>query len=102
MDNNGNLDWVKNFGAIATWSEVHSLANTTSGTPYISGYFIDSIDFDPGTGTQMLHSAGSLEAFVAKYDANGDLVWANGFGGDSVDIAVKIALDNHGHCFVLK
>ncbi len=101
MDHNGNLDWVKNFGAVGTWAEVNSVANTTVGTPYICGVFIDSIDFDPGIGTQMHHSAGSLEAFVAKYDANGDLVWANGFGGDSVDIAVKIALDNHGHLYTI-
>jgi hypothetical protein len=101
MDNNGNLDWVKNFGAVGAWSEVNSVAKTTIGNPYISGYFIDSIDFDPGIGTQMLQSAGSLEAFVAKYDMNGDFVWANAFGGDSVDIVEKIALDDQGNLFTI-
>jgi hypothetical protein len=46
-----------------------------------SGYFTDTVDFDPGTGVMNLTSAGETGIFILKLDANGNLLWAKSFGG---------------------
>lgn len=47
---------------------------------YISGYFRNTVDFNPGPGVFNLSSPGALNSFVAKYDANGNFIWAKKIG----------------------
>ncbi len=59
-----------------------------SGNSYISGYFQGVVDFAPSQtlpgNTDILASTGSLrDLFVAKYDANDQLLWAKGFGSST-------------------
>jgi len=42
----------------------------------MTGTFLAKADFDPGPRTSNLTSAGSQDIFVAKYSAQGALVWA--------------------------
>ncbi|MHC5763875.1 SBBP repeat-containing protein, partial [Nostoc sp.] len=45
-------------------------------------------------------NAGSDDAWVAKYDANGNQQWITQFGTSNLDKAYDIAVDNVGHVFV--
>src|SRR4051812_48235706 len=47
---------------------------------YVAGYFDNTLDFDPGSGTANLTSAGSNDVFLAKYHPDGSLEWARSFG----------------------
>lgn len=79
-----------------------------SGNSYISGYFQGVVDFAPSHtlpgDTDILASTGSLrDLFVAKYDANDQLLWAKGFGSsDSAAEAInKMALDSFGNIYAV-
>jgi|GEM_PF-2191390 hypothetical protein len=66
----------------------NSLSNSTNetvigidvdvdGNQYVSGYFRGTVDFDPGAGvTNLVAPNTSDNAFIAKYDATGALVFA--------------------------
>jgi fibronectin type 3 domain-containing protein len=68
-----------------------SLANI-----YVTGYFSGTVDFDPGTGTNELTSAGETDIFVAKYDVDGNLVWAFRVGGAGNDRTCAIQVEPGG------
>lgn len=46
-------------------------------------------------------AAGSLDAYVTRYDANGNLLWAKNFSGaNNEDIALGVAAGENGECYV--
>ena len=64
-----------------------------SGNRYVTGSFNATADFDPGSGTANLISAGLNDIFLAKYDASGNYVWAKSMGGTGADLGNSLALD---------
>ncbi len=81
--------------------EVSASAQDTDGNILLTGYFLGSCDFDPGTSVSELTSAGGFDAFVCKLDANGQLVWAHAFGSTSSESGKGIAADNDGNVVVV-
>ena len=47
-----------------------------------------------------MSSKGQLDTFVAKYTTEGQLVWAEGLGGEKRDIGSSIAVNSKGEVFV--
>lgn len=84
LNSAGNFIWAKQMkGKSIQNSYGNSIANDLMGNVLISGKFKDTVDFDPGVGTFNLVSLGNpgnSEAFVAKYNSNGNLTWAKQFG----------------------
>lgn len=93
----GNLIWAKNIGGVDR-DVVNDIAADANGDLYVTGYFFGTADFDPGSGSLLL-SANSLaaDAFVAKYNGNGDVIWAKGFGGSFSDIGWAVRSDDAGN-----
>jgi len=84
FDLNGNFVWVKQMGGADT-DAPNSIAIDNFGNSYITGYFKDTIaDFDPGTGIANVTANGTWNIYIAKYDSNGNYLWAHGFGDGSV------------------
>jgi hypothetical protein len=72
-----------------------------NGNAYLAGFFTGTVDFGPGTAPTSLTSAGgSQDAFVAKLDPSGRLIWAHGFGDVNDDRADGITLDSAGNVYV--
>ena len=98
LDASGSFLWAKSFGG--TGNEVaYEIAFDGSGNVYSTGYFQNTVDFDPGPGTSNL-TASSTDAFVSKLDASGSFVWAKSFGGIGGDYGKAIALDGSGNVYV--
>ncbi len=94
-----NLTWAKTIGSIPS-DAIYSMASDISGNVYVTGYFNDTIDFDPGIGTHTLATHGSSDIFVAKYDPSGNYIWALSYGNVNGDGGVKLAYDEKGFLYV--
>lgn len=71
---------------------VYDVAADATGGFVIVGEFFASITF----GTTTLTSAGESDAFVARYDAYGHLLWAHRGGGLFSDRATRVSVDATG------
>jgi hypothetical protein len=98
LDSNGNFIWAKGIGG-GFKQRVYGLTLDANSDVYISGYFADTVDFDPGPGYVRLTSTGAEDAFVSKLDANGNYVWAKAIGGPGHDECIGIKLDGTGNIY---
>jgi hypothetical protein len=100
-----NYQWAKSIGTISPFGFIdddmaRSIALDAGGNIYVTGYFHETVDFDPGVGTSNLTSYGAYDVFIAKYDGNGDYLWANNVGGISFDQSISIFVDGSGNVYV--
>jgi Secretion system C-terminal sorting domain len=65
LDASGNFSWALKFGAGINDQGYASLT-AVGGSVYASGFFGQTVDFDPGPGTWNLTSAGANDVFVIK------------------------------------
>lgn len=94
---NGNALWVRSTNGSA-FEGGFSLTADEDGNSYIAGAF-GSTDLVIGTDT--LSTSGNNDAFWAKYDANGNALWAKSGGGSGYDVGTDIAPDPAGNYFVV-
>ena len=98
FDNNGDLIWVKSIGGLLD-DEAFSTSIDISGNVYTTGYFKDTVDFDPGTGVYNLISEGDKDIFILKLNKYGDFVWAKRMGNYLSDEGKAIELDSYGNIY---
>ncbi|MEO8087134.1 MAG: SBBP repeat-containing protein [Bacteroidota bacterium] len=98
LDSSGNFLWAKQMGA-ANDDRGYSIAVDAIGNVYTTGYFQDTVDFDPGPGTYNLISAGSHDIFISKLDSSGNFLFAKQLGGTSGDEGKSIAVDAYGSIY---
>lgn len=85
--------WAKHLTNNYNYS--NSVERDNNGNLIIVGYFENVIDFDPSSsGTANLGTVGGYGTYIAKYDANGNYLWAKMI--DEYDEDVKFDLDNNG------
>lgn len=73
-----------------------ALSQDNSGNIFITGTYSGTVDFDPGAGNTFLTSVGGYDTYVAKFDKNGDLIWAKSFGGSGWETGESIAISSSG------
>ncbi|MEM8875270.1 MAG: hypothetical protein AAGD32_13570, partial [Planctomycetota bacterium] len=61
------------------------IADSGDGGTIVAGLFSGTTDFAPGPDQEFLTALGDTDIFVAKYDADGDLVWVSQFGGGNTE-----------------
>jgi gliding motility-associated-like protein len=98
----GQYQWGFNLGQGDVDNSSFGIKVDASANVYLTGYFQGSNqDFDPSpTTTALINSNGSFEAFVAKYNSNGQYQWAFPIGGPNVDVGRDIEVDNNGNVYV--
>lgn len=98
-DGDGNLDWANSVGGFF-FEEVRGMAVDRFDNVYLTGRFAETLDFDPGPGVSELDHAGINDAFFAKYDASGALVWAHSISSEDNDMGDAIAVDTLGRVYI--
>ena len=88
VDASGNFVWAKSFGGTGNYDIGNAVTFDATGNVYVSGYFSNTVDFDPGVGTFILTDAGGLTGFLVKLNAVGNFVLAKNFGGNPQSISV--------------
>lgn len=99
FDSAGNFIWVRIMGG-SSYETVTSIVTDLSGNIYSTGNFDGITDFNPGSATYNLSSAGGSDIFVLKLSNSGNFIWANRFGGSDLDQANSIANDSIGNIYV--
>lgn len=90
----GKLIWAKRIGG-TDYTQVNSMAIDGNGDPIICGQFDSPTNFNTGTGSAILTPQG-YDAFVAKYDNNGNFIWAKDVGGGQTDYGSHVVTDSKG------
>ena len=98
MDVSGNFKWVKQIGGVS-WDAGHDLALDASGYIYVTGYWYETTDFDPGPRTHFLTADASDDVFIYKSDPAGNMVWVAQVGGDDYDFGRAITVDPSGNIY---
>ncbi len=99
----GSLLWAGSFGGSGT-EEGTEVTSSHAGDVFVSGHFASTIDFDPSNGTAWITPGTSRDVFVARYDPNGNYLWAFGLPADcgvsSGETECSIILDPSGNCWI--
>ena len=96
LDAAGQFIWAYPISGTASQS-AKGIAVDGDGNVYVTGAFYGTTEFDAGTGSNEVTSAGSGDAYVLKLDGNGNFVWVQTFGNlsnQSGDAIVCDADDN--------
>jgi len=99
-DTMGDLQWVRTWGGHYD-DGGRSVAVDTSFGVYVTGYYRYSADFHPGWGEDMHYGFGQNDAFLSKFDSNGNFSWANTWGGIGNDRGSGITTDGYGDIHVV-
>ena len=91
----GNLDVNMN----GNWSErCNGISADQNGNVFVTGYFQSaSVTFGPTT----IYRPGSnlFDAFFAKYDTNGNALWAKSTGGSALEMGTCATTYQHGNVY---
>jgi hypothetical protein len=91
------------------WSSTIGGAGTDSGhrigvdgsSVYVTGYFSDTVDFDPTASTDFKSSAGDVDVFLSKYSTTGSYIWTEKWGSTAEDIGYGLTIDGDGDLYVV-
>ncbi len=97
FDSNGTHQLSRVFGAT---DETRGLAVAfhESGDLFVAGSFDASITIED---TELKATGGIADIFVARYDANASLMYAEGFGGQKNATVYDMAIDPNGYAVVV-
>lgn len=100
LDATGAYQWAHAFGG--TGNDIaRSVAHDSQGSVYATGYFANTVDFDPGAGTVNLTSVAADDGFVVKLDATGGYSWVQQIGDTGSGSGYSLAMDSSDSVFVL-
>ena len=89
--------WVKQFGS-AQIDYAKDLVTDDSGNVYVAGTTHGAVD--AATTLAPNSNSGGTDAFVAKFDPQGALLWVAQFGSGADDFIEGITLDRFGFLYV--
>lgn len=92
----GNAVWAKSAGGNST-DQLNGITTDNDGNIILVGNFLSSdIAFDLVT---LNHSVG-FDIFLAKYDTNGNVLWAKSAGGDGAEEGNSLAVDATNNIYI--
>ena len=93
LSTSGNVIWSKKINA-----KVSGIATNDAGSSYITGYFTGTASMGSGI---VLTSAGGSDMMIARYNGNGNVIWARSAGGTAPDYGYDLDIDQDGNCYVV-
>lgn len=96
---NPDFEWANSTGGSGTDIGIATTTDT-NGNTYVAGYFQNTADFDPGTGTNNITSNGGNDIFIQKFDPNGNSIWVITLGGNNNERVYDITTDDSNNVFV--
>lgn len=96
LDSTGGFIWAKSMGGLSN-EQGSCIAFDNMANVYLTGYYFATADFNPGTPTFNLTSAGDYDAYILKLDSSGNFIWAKSLGGIEFDQSQAITIDDNNN-----
>ncbi len=99
----GTYLWANGLSHVGSYATPGCIKVNEEGEIFISGTYANTVDFDPGPGVVELTSMSWIaDYFFAKYDPNGNLIWAHGLrsAGQYDKDGLQLAWDSIGNIYV--
>ncbi|MBD2310275.1 DUF4347 domain-containing protein [Desertifilum sp. FACHB-1129] len=104
----GSFGWQAQLNAegqfqsasLSNWTEHSSVVTDKNGNRYETGSFWGDLDLNQD-GKIDLTSNGGRDAYIAKFDANNQLLWTKNIGGSGSDYGSSLALDEKGNLYLV-
>lgn len=78
--------------------QIKSVESDKLGNVYVTGWYQDSLYFN--STTFFVASTSYYDGFIAKYDDQGNFIWARKFGGNRDDAGYNMAIDSAGNVYI--
>lgn len=94
LTSSGNFLWNRHFGGTGA-DQADDIKTNEINAFYISGVFSNTVDFDPSGGTFNLTTSNpgtpseENRSFIAKYNLDGNVIWAERLGGRGGKVMVN-------------
>ena len=93
------LQWVKSIGGIDD-DGGRAIYIDKDKNVLVTGYFDETVDFDPGLDSIKFSSVNYDDPFIMKLDSNGNVIWAKQLDGYYGQKSASILSDDQGNVFV--
>ncbi|MBY5310190.1 hemolysin [Aphanizomenon flos-aquae CCAP 1446/1C] len=90
-DKNGQSEWIRQFGT-KDYEFPKGIDSDSQGNVYITGWTLGNLGGK---------NAGSEDAWITKYDSNGNSLWTRQFGTNGNDAALDMKIDLNGNIFLV-
>lgn len=90
-DSTGKWQWTKQISGNGDQFTT-TIKTGTDGSIYLLGSFSGTVDADPSANVTLFTSKGFNDFFLAKYNPDGNLVWAHPFGSTRIDYGNGLAV----------
>ncbi len=95
-----NWEWVKSYGIVAM-DGAYSISSDANGNTYVTGlFFSPTLVFDAITLTNTDSTGNTSDFYIAKFNADGDVLWAKSASGSTFDEGVSVGVDGNGNAYV--
>ncbi len=91
----GGFEWVRKCDSYLG-DNPYAIATDWQGNSYITGYFQNETTF----GNQTIYAEGYNDAFLTKYNPDGECEWAKTIGGNDLDVGTSVCVDDYGSVYI--
>jgi hypothetical protein len=98
LNSDGEFQWVIHLSS-NLFEGAGKVVTDHEGSVFICGYFKGTIDFDPGPAEQNLTPVGNEDGYLAKYDADGNYLWAYRLGSSGYEEFYGMDVDSAGNIY---
>jgi len=91
--------WARTWGG-PSWDKGYGVATDGNSNVYVTGWFIGTVDFDPGSAVDEHTANSSYDIFLSKFDSNGEFQWARTLDGAGPEYGCAVAVDGSGNVYV--
>ena len=94
-----NLKWSSYFGG--SLADIgYCITTDASGNVFVTGYTVSTTGIATTGAYQTTFGGGTQDAFIVKFDPNGNRIWSTYFGGSLIDQGTSIKTDKTGNIYV--
>jgi hypothetical protein len=95
FDTSGAHIWTRTWGGIqydGSWG----VGLDSGGNVLVNGWFQDTVDFDPGSGTDLHTAEGMRWTCLSRFTGSGDFTWVRTWGGVDDTCGLALCVDPSG------